>query len=67
MSVILIREEGQAVTVGRHIRVRVRCILADHVELIVEAPDHLAVAREEVAEEIKGLIPGLTPRQRLSI
>ncbi len=62
MATLLLRGEDQAVVIGPQIRVRVRCIHDDQVELVIEAPEEIPVYREEVAEDIRGLMPGLRPR-----
>jgi carbon storage regulator CsrA len=62
MVTVLLRGEQQALVVGKHIRVRVLSIIGPHVEVQIEAPENLPVHREEVVEEIRGLLPGLEPR-----
>ncbi len=62
MVTVLLRGEAQAIVIGPHIRVRVISVIGPCAEIAIEAPDHMLAIREETAEEIKGLIPGLQPR-----
>lgn len=49
---VLTRKPGQAVRIGSELRIFVVSASRGHVKLAIEAPDHLAVHREEVFARI---------------
>lgn len=50
---VLARRPGERVRIGPDVRITVVAISASQVRIAIEAPDHVAVHREEVFERIE--------------
>lgn len=50
---VLARRPGERVRIGAEVRITIVSVTASHVRIAIEAPDHVAVHREEVFERIE--------------
>lgn len=56
MGLLLGRKIDESILIGRDIRVTVTKAAKGHTRLYIEAPAHVAIVREEIANEFRGVM-----------